>query len=399
MLNVDDIQLDPTAISLFLFAHREDPDVLAFINGHRPAPARCELIDFLRVQLMVWKGDLTSAEHTLRTLFHFDPELGLEKVEDSIREHIKDPSVHFTTTYSGFPNSAMQSLGFFRHESSSGANRKVFITKVSSRAAMGREPLFYFTILPNSPGLHQISPTPVRYYSSSKVDVCLLTMELSLGTVPNIASMEAMELIKLVTDYQVVAEIDHAPWADQFNDLPYGPDFNHGYLAQAMHRIHEEGPFLDLMHWMVVVVTTRGYRKEVTDSVLALVTTLRRCRFHALVDPVKHYSFLHGDLHRHNVLSSEQGHVFIDWARCTIGPKQIDLATLLRRHGYRKSVEILEKAGAWNDLSDVNKMLFALAMVVVSLMIDIPQIKEEAPDLVFRPAEDHIAGCLRTSSK
>ncbi|MBZ0204736.1 MAG: aminoglycoside phosphotransferase family protein [Flavobacteriales bacterium] len=140
------------------------------------------------------------------------------------------------------------------------------------------------------------------------------------------------------------------------------------------------------MAWIVDAVSTRGYKKEVVEAVRSIAKTLLHHRFNTMVQPSLHYAFLHGDLHRFNVLSSTHGPVFIDWARCTIGPKQIDLATLLRRHGFRGTTELLQEIGEWQQLDPVNKVLFALALVVVSLMIDIPAIKNEPSEHLFIPA-------------
>ncbi len=377
---------DPTALALLVHANRHTPGIKEFLLQLGPGHSYSSLIGQLLVQLHTWLGDLSSAEAMLRSMLKAEPEMDLEHIEAAIRRHIGDPSARISSTYMGFPNAAKQSLGFYRHDALGANGAKRYITKFSTASTMGQEPAFYELIRPTSPQLQSASPVPVLVHCSKQSSLCMLTMEHIAGDAPEIASMDTTALMDMVVTYQALADLPSGPVMPIFSERRTMLEFNHGYLASGMHKIHLPADFKLLKEWVVAAVSERGYQAEVVRSVVGAVETLELQRFHAKVDPDLHYGFLHGDLHRHNVLSTRHGVVFIDWARCTVGPKQIDLATLLRRHGFSPTIALLRQANVWDRMDGVNKTLFALAMIVVSLMIDLPAIKTEAPDHVFLPA-------------
>lgn len=394
MLDANGGHIDPTAAALLLHRHMHEPGLSEFLGSQGAQHPQAGLIAQLHIQLTAWLGNTDKAKAMLVSLLEKDPACGLGQIEWALRQHAGDFSAKVEHTYLAFPNSAMQSLGFFRHQVVCANGVQNFITKFSMASTMGFEPLFHEAIRPLSKGIQAISPATVLFRKCTAQDLCLLTMEYCEGVVPEVATLEKDALQGIVNAYQVLLELPIARLFPHFSGQRTKAAYNHGYLAMSMHRIHEERDFMQLTDWVLQASSSRGYQPQVVNSIQKLVGALREQRFHERIIPEIHYSFLHGDLHRHNVLLTAKGPVFIDWARCTIGPKQIDLAALLRRRGYRNTIDLLRRAGAWERMDPVNQALFAIAMIVVSLMIDLKEIKEEPPEWVFLPAMEDVLARL-----
>ena len=56
----------------------------------------------------------------------------------------------------------------------------------------------------------------------------------------------------------------------------------------------------------------------------------------------------------------------------------------------------MERNGLWAGLDPVGRALFAYALILVSVMIDIEQIKTEPPEHLFLPAMRFIEGVINS---
>ena len=390
------LEQDATRVSLLLRGASANNAVLEFMQDEctrNPASVHAHL--FL-VQLHTWRGDPLAAESTFMALTATAPDLGVDAIEDSIKDHLNDRTVEVSTKYSGMLGSSVQSLGFYSHSARSGSHEWSFVTKISMRALLGNEPQFYTRILPAWGQLGSVAPTMVRFSSSVVADLCMLTMERIEGCEPDIASMDARLVDVLVRRYAVLTTVDPESVQSQLPRSRSTIDFNHGYLVQAMCRMHEPDRAEAVMVWLERAVCSRGYPDLVQHEVSKLTSLMRSVGFQARIIPSQHFAFLHGDLHRHNIIQRGEDFVFIDWARCATGPACIDLAVLLRRFGFQGTIDCMERNGLWAGLDPVGRALFAYALILVSVMIDIEQIKTEPPEHLFLPAMRFIEGVINS---
>lgn len=377
---------DATRVSLLLRGASADNAVLEFVQHEFAGNPTSVYTHLFLIQLYTWRGDPIAAERTFKALMSIVPDLSVPSIEHSIRNHLGDHSIEISTKYAGMPSSAVQSLGFYSHTARCGSDELYFITKISIGALLGNESLFYTKILPAFAQLRAVTPRVVCFSASALADLCMLTMERIEGREPDIASIDARLVDTLVNRYSILATVDPILVQHVLPRVGSTIDFNHGYLVQAMQRINEPHDAEALMAWLEHAMRSRGYADVVQSGMVKLISLMRSTGFHERINPTQHFAFLHGDLHRHNVLQHGEDFVFIDWARCSIGPACVDLAVLLRRFGFQGTIDIMERNGLWAGLDPFGRALFAYALIVVSVMIDIEQIKMEPPEHLFLPA-------------
>ncbi|MBK9174806.1 MAG: phosphotransferase [Flavobacteriales bacterium] len=348
----------------------------------------------LLAQLHAWRGDQGSARRTFDGLMSIATDLNLSRIERSIRDHMGDPSAEVHTTYSMLPGNGVQNLGFYEHVGRSGPSTYSFVTKISTSGFFGNEPRFYTRFIERWPQLRPLAPRMVCFARSERIDVCMLTMEKVDGREPEIANMEVQAVDALVRGYVALLSVDPVEVEQYLLPRPFAIGFNHGYLVQALHGIQEPGSAEMVMLWLETAIRSRGYSIEVQRKILDLVKLMRDGQFNERIRPDLHFTFLHGDLHRYNILQWHSGYLFIDWAHCTTGPAYADLAVLFRRFGFLGTVGILERNGLWSRMDDVGKALFAYSLILVSVMIDIDPIKKEDPEHLFLPAARFMEGVI-----
>ncbi len=386
---------DATRVSLLLREVKDDAAALPFILEALDRDPSSAYMHLFLIQLHAMRGDQASARKAFDRLMSIATDVGVERIERAIRDHTGDVNAEVRTTYSMIPGVGLQNLGFYEHTVRSGRRSWSFVTKISTSVFFGNEPLFYTRLISRWPQLGTIAPSQVFFGRSELVDVCLLTMEKVDGCEPDIATMEVEKMDGLVRHYKTLLSVDPAEVERYLLPRQFAIGFNHGYLVQAMHGIHVHAWAESVMAWLETAVCRRGYSIEVQRSVLDLVVMMRRDRFHERISPEHHFTFLHGDFHRYNILQSATGFHFIDWTRCDTGPAYADLAVLFRRFGFSGAVGILDRNGLWSARDDVGKALFAYSLILVSVMIDIDPIKKEDAEHLFLPATRFMEGVIK----
>lgn len=351
------------------------------------------LIPLLLIQARGWAGQVALAEQELNMLLGKENGPVLEQVQRRILLANGAPGDPITSHYTCFPASMVQNLGFWIHQLSnpSGAPREL-ITKIMHRDHCGREVDFYSRIRPAHPALDHISPAPIDVTVVEHCGVVLLTLERVAGQILDPGAMDAGAIAAFVQDYAPIASITYGAVTDLLQDRTTENGLSHGYLASALHLVHTRAGFEQTVEWTRKTVAERGYRTDVVDLVIRAMDHLVRINFHAAVVPEQHYALLHGDMHRHNVLSSLDRTVLIDWARCTTGPRGIDLAVLFRRFGHQRVHTLMESIMA---IDPVTEVLIAWALIIVSLELDLQGIKDEPPAHLFTPAATAVLGFVR----
>lgn len=354
-------------------------------TDHHPSD---KLARVLHIQALGWAGRTTDAEQALFELLGADNSPVLDHLQKRILDRGGRPNDTVRSEYICFPASMVQNLGFWTHRISSPDGRvREAITKVMHKDHCGRETAFYARIRDRHPALAMISPEPIDLTTVDACDIVLLTMERFHGNVADPDAMDQEAVSYFVREYAALAAIPHAAIAHEFTDKVTENGLSHGYLASSLHLVHTPHGFEQTVEWTSRTVAARGYRADVIDRVQRAMEHLVRCNFATHVHPAEHYALLHGDMHRHNVLVLPTRTVLIDWARCTTGPRGIDLAVLFRRYGYQRVCELLQEICALDEVSDV---LLAWALIIVSLELDLPGIKSEPSEHLFIPAASAI---------
>jgi hypothetical protein len=375
-----------SAVSFFLRNLADGTAALSYFNTEQHRHPEVLFPYIFLIQLHTWNKRPREAETMFRQMLANVSDIGIEDIQTSICKQIDGAEVLIETKYRTYPESVLQNLGFLEHAVSNGPRSHRFITKICTQEFIGNEWVFYEAIAPQDPSLLQVVPKVVHMARSKTSDLHFMTMEMLDGHWPDMALLDQSALDSLVNTYRAVSGVDKCTVQDLLLVSPLAIEFNHGFLVQAFQSMHTREGMALVNDWLLEAIQTRGYDVQVARAVSDLITLMNNVHFYRHIDPNTHYGFLHGDLHRHNILQVDNHFRFLDWARCAIGPSCIDLAVLMRRLGFAGTIKVLERNGLWAELSSLNQVMFAHALIVVSVMIDIEPIKREPPEALFLPA-------------
>ncbi len=348
----------------------------------------------LLIQVYSWmKGPEASNTH-LKALLARTGSNVLRSVQSRILAAEGGRNCNITSRHVCFPESTIQNIGFWFHQLTGPHGTKEVITKIMHVDHVGTELLFYSTIRSAHPSLPQMSPGFIDLMQLEDLPVVLLTIERAAGTILDPTTLSADQVDELVLAYRNISDIPHGAVARHFGPPVTSNGLSHGYLASALHGVHTPDGFYATTTWLREAVIGKGYLDRSAQAVLACIDHIERISLHEQVVPDLHYAFLHGDLHRQNVLW-DQGHTaLLDWARCTTGPRGIDLVVLLRRFGHARLMELAARHEVIAKHDHIAQALFAYAMIIVSVEIDLPAIKNEAPEHLFVPAAQQVIKSL-----
>ncbi|MBL8002782.1 MAG: phosphotransferase [Flavobacteriales bacterium] len=350
-----------------------------------------DLVASLIVQAYGWSGHDQEAARALNTMLAPAGRDVLAGLEACLPGAMGMQGASVSTRYICFPNSMVQNLGFWSHTVTdrTGSARRV-ITKIMHEDHLGAEVTFYERIYPSHKGAAWLAPAPLAIERPEGTPIVLLTLEHIEGAVADPGSMGSTEISALVNAYSSLGSVPIRSVAEVLPPPVTENGLSHGYLAKAMHAFHTPEGTRTTLAWVRSVVSSRGYRPEVITAVGDAIEHWTSRNMHACIDPSFHYAFLHGDMHRHNVLLTGDRMVLIDWSRCTTGPKGLDLAVLLRRIGHQRVMDLAIRHGVIDGKDMISAALLSWALIIVSLELDLPPIKTEPLNHVFLPAADLI---------
>ncbi len=389
--------VDALELALFLRGLPQPEVAIAFLRERMDQGPDDPIAGLLLIQLLCWAGRSSEAEGILDELLAHAGDDVKERMMRGIIAAMGADQRHLGSRYIGSSGAGLQNLGFFEHRFAGPAGERVLITKMMLDEQSGNEVLYYTRIAPMFEADERFSPPFIAHVRCHRLPIVLLTMEKVRGEVPDIAGMDDRALDGLVARYAPVAFLPPGRIVPVMTPLPFAFGLSHGYLVQSFQWMHD-GACAGRIHAATEeALSQRGYRPVIQEKALAAIDALRRAQIHRHVDPATHYAFLHGDLHRHNLLQQGTTHTALDWTRCALGPRGIDLAVLLRRFGHQRVWRLVERHGIIGAHDRIPRIMFNYALIVVSVMLDLPAIKEEDPDLLFAPASDAILRDLQAS--
>lgn len=342
----------------------------------------------LYIQALGWSDRRAKALEQLGELLNGEGESSLENIQQLTLERLCMPDARIDSEYICFPGSMVQNLGFWIHRVHGQKEFVEAITKVMHVGHCGQEITFYEHLRPLASGLARLSPEPLHVIRSDQHPVVMLTMRKVGGEA---ADPDVMNVARFHEEYRDLAQIPYEMVRTHFGAKHTENGFSHGYLASSLHEMDTADGCSASVEWVRRAVSDRQYPAAVVRSVLEAAQFIERSGLHNLIDPQEHYSMLHGDMHRHNVLISNGRNTLLDWARCTTGPRGIDLAVLFRRFGHRRVLREAEEHVILAPGDTIPQVLLSWALIVVSLQIDLQGIKTEPPDHLFMPASKMIA--------
>lgn len=348
----------------------------------------------LLIQVFSWMGETETSNTHLTALLNRRGSDVLRSVQAKILATVGGENKTITSRHVCFPESTIQNIGFWFHQITGSQGTKEVITKIMHVDHVGTEPLFYNTLQPAFPGLSRLSPGFIDLMHLEDLPVDLLTIERVTGSILDPVSLNTDQVDDLVADYRSISDISHTQVAHHFSPSITANGFSHGYLAAALHCVHTPDGFSDTTSWLRGAVLERGYSTRSVQAVLACIAHLERIALNDHVLPDLHYTLLHGDLHRHNVLWDQGQLTLLDWARCTTGPRGIDLVVLLRRFGHARLMDLALRHQVIAKNDNIAQALFAYAMIIVSIELDLSAIKNEAPEHLFIPASQQVIRSL-----
>lgn len=340
----------------------------------------------LLVQLLTWLDRKDEAETLLDRWLREKARFNLADLTTRIAACLNARPDEIHASYVSYPRSTLQNLGFWRHRRKDGKQSGSMLTKIAHEEHVGNEPVFYRTIVEANPELQSITPKCCAVTALPEVGLALITLEEINGSIVDTASLTVQETAALVDAYRAVARVPPSSVSGILNGPEQELGFSHGFLVSAMKNLDRRENLQRVDQWLRSALIERRYSPQISNEVIVALDALRECAFHERIDRDRHFGFLHGDLHRDNVIAGRDGPVFLDWARCAIGPKGIDLAVLLRRQGYRSVVHHATRSEVIDGNDRVSIALLAFALILVSVQIDLEAIRNEPPEHLFLPA-------------
>lgn len=322
--------------------------------------------------------DDTHAKHAFQSGLEHTHHMSTEQVIEQTKRRLTTKPRAFSSEYVYI--NGKNNYGAFIHHA---ANKK-YVTKITKNNNVAkREATFYRYICSLFPQLKEVVPT---YIDSMEMDhVSYLTMEWMEGT--QVTSKKIQELMHIAQQIASVPYQDIAPvcanpaYSFQFKNRPT-------FIIQFFTQIHERYYNEKLFSELYKLIEQNRYPESVRKVIRRLETQIMDNQLYVFINPLEHYSLLHGDFHPGNIKETQQYESLkvFDWASFTIGPHFIDIARLLSKELYPyKDIQAiyLNKKQFGENLTLIEKIFFLYALILLYLM-----------RLKAKQAEKHMDDCI-----
>lgn len=258
-------------------------------------------------------------------------------------------------------------LGMIEHRLEEEQGVRFFLTKVME-GKQNREEFFYDALLTRFPQLQKITPKIIEVQQWDRLQ--LVTME-KVEAEP-LKKKEITEIIEKI--YKITASVKYFEGLREVILEPnYGLSLKNKKsqgISSFFSRIHNREVNERLFELIHKRLGKEKYDPETKQLFTELEERIFKYSEFEKVDPNRDYSFLHGDLGKHNILVDRNSKIpcVLDWNSYKIGPKWYDAANVMAK-GKLSIDEIINSfiftSQGEEGLNNTNKILFLYGIVII----------------------------------
>jgi thiamine kinase-like enzyme len=179
---------------------------------------------------------------------------------------------------------------------------------------------------------------------------------------------------KVINLHKIITSIRYNEIITLLPNVDFDPEilrtkYNKSNLNQAFSWIHKESVNFEIFEQLFGKLTELNYSNNTIKLINKLENIIIKKKFYEKIRPDKHYSFLHGDFNRSNILFNKEGQCkVIDWSNLKIGPPVLDMVQFFKAFDlpFPQIYNIyLSKRPIENEIDVIETILFIYALIVI----------------------------------
>ena len=272
-----------------------------------------------------------------------------------------------------------------------------YLTKISTISGFEKEKLFYQSIYNSYPKIKGITPYLIDIKEIAEDNLVLIRMKKVMGIVPPLNKEminKAINANKIITSIRYGAIKGDVPMEEKDGEfkLYYGKNRKHPICAlQSFSSIHIENVNRQLFASIFKSMKAKGYTYKSIELIKRVESVIIGHRLFTKICPDVHYSLLHGDYGKQNMLVDyKDGNLYIiDWGNMRIGPTWVDIAGFfgqLMQPFHVVKDEFLFNDKVSSDFEPIEKLFFVYTLIVTWFIVFTKREFEENHYLYISPA-------------
>lgn len=249
---------------------------------------------------------------------------------------------------------------------------KNYITKIANRHNIIREINFYKNFRIHFRKLNEFTPELLSIEHINNQGIYLLTIQKHDGSSPNERNInELLKIHKTITSIKKdnVKEISMNKISNWFKTRIVWVLFKRISLNKAFILINHKSMNKFILNSVLKRMKSQKYSIKSINCFIALQKLIIDGKLYKKIEPDKHYTFLHGDFHKGNIIANQCSGIckVIDWDTYKVGPKVIDMVRLFE--GYSYTFDEIEKIYLDNPLfhdhlDEIDKACFIYILMI-----------------------------------
>ena len=246
------------------------------------------------------------------------------------------------------------------------SGKKEFITKII-REKKTREGHFYQKILKDYPGLGKVAPKILSVIENNQLQ--LIVME----KIPDDAAPAGVAYFKALGNlYREISSVKYFDGIESYLQTPKYSLALKENKSQALSNyfmtIHREETSRRLFKLMEQRLKEKGYKKDSFRLFEDLREVILDFKSYKGIKPRRHYSLIHGDMGRHNLLFDGEKPRVVDWNTYKAGPRWYDFANGVAKEAdtameVAKALEKLKEIDL--SIGDIESIFYYYAVVLI----------------------------------
>jgi len=323
-----------------------------------------------RLSNLYWSmGKKGKCISTMRAGFSRELNAKIDSIIPSIQKAITSDSSSIDFKFRN-QSTGTNMVCWIEHTCRLGQDTRKYLTKIY-KAGSNKEKLFYKKIRERHSILKSITPKFINFIEIQPDNVSLLTMEKVMEKQKNINEEyfnSIFKVHKIITSIRYNDIIDLIP-QDDFNPKTLQVAYNKISLKQAFAVIHRESTNREIFNQLYNKLRRLNYSPDTIELIRRLEYMIIDRKMYEKLKPELHYTFLHGDFNRSNILIDNVGHYkVIDWSNLMIGPVGLDMVQFFKAFdfSFREIYKLyLTNVYCESYLETIEKIFFIYALIII----------------------------------
>ncbi|NMF83032.1 phosphotransferase [Nodosilinea sp. P-1105] len=258
-----------------------------------------------------------------------DPDLIISETQKEVTKVLGKSNIESKLIYLG----GMNNYGQVQHKIiDKNSQEKFYLTKITTPNKVKREHYFYKFLCKNNPELQLITANFIGYSESEDRKFAFLTLDKIRGNSIKLDHIQSViNANKLLSSLRFDFDLHTSNFSPAMDRSSITLDFRQNHIRpDFFSAIHQQEANTLIIKWLYERLFKHNKHKYMRTS-KNLITKLEfivlKNKFYKKIVPSKHYSLVHGDFGRQNILADEQnGRIYvIDWSGYFLGPAKFDM--------------------------------------------------------------------------